>query len=904
MVSSQSNSSLARSLNVCYQFDFTSTEASGIKDFLFELITPRIISSIKDGIIVVERKENAIDEFRIKIDINCKNRDSELSTSLRNGNKSIFIVEDDSTGNMNYKFNSYNDLLDKLAYVAKKLKPERLSLESVIKAATTERERSAFPATIEANSPEISLKESKRTLKEICSPISFQDVELVKKIKSITGLSSGVFETISTKKRWVGYSDSEEFGTSLQNCYKEIIALRFYAGLANNPQNAQAAIYKNLSKKSKYNAISCFHVLRELHPEIDSSVEEGKYQWDQGNLVRLKVEGRVWKPFWEVGLGHILAVASLIQDHDPIGPNGKNIAFRKGKFKGEEYARTIKIAANRCFEDDGLDYKDGDVSKALNGWLPFKNLPKKTQEEFKTTLNEILDTQFEAYFENVKEIRERENRIDSLKEEMLKMLKKRQEYLKKVKMDNFNNFWVRITGNIFEEAFRLPDLPHENEVRFIRKAMASCPDLKLYCLQKLSESRNSNASELLMKEAAQAMTILNYSNFNFSWLDLRGIRIPKASLCYGLFQNTGFQSANLEDVNFYGAWTAGANFTSSMKAGATFDEQLIDRLLPSYLIRGHRPGWAICAFSPDGRTLATAGHDKFIYIWDINAGVPVKRLQGHTGYIECLSWNSDGTLLVSGSTEKKIYLWDVRSQQLVKSPLHSTVITSCVFTPDDRQVVFRDYNSEIFYWKLDQNIVVKANYKLENARYLHLGCALNLKGELIAPTASAVWNLTINKEIYRADSNKSQITCFSFNSAGNLLVIGCKDKTLVISDPISDPEKKSNKLLEGHTNAVTCCGFTKGDKFIISGSEDKTVRVWSVETRKEVGKTNEFAAKVVSISILKEQEQSLFAVGDASGSVTLWELDNSDEDNVKLKLRWASHQAAFQIEREPHKNKP
>src|SRR5262245_54790223 len=50
--------------------------------------------------------------------------------------------------------------------------------------------------------------------------------------------------------------------------------------------------------------------------------------------------------------------------------------------------------------------------------------------------------------------------------------------------------------------------------------------------------------------------------------------------------------------------------------------------------------------------------------------------------------------------------------------------------------------------------------------------------------------------------------------------------------PVGD--QKGITVLKGHSDAVACVTFAPGEKTLASGSLDKTVKLWNVETGKEI----------------------------------------------------------------------
>lgn len=76
---------------------------------------------------------------------------------------------------------------------------------------------------------------------------------------------------------------------------------------------------------------------------------------------------------------------------------------------------------------------------------------------------------------------------------------------------------------------------------------------------------------------------------------------------------------------------------------------------------GHTDAVTTLAMSPDGRTLASAGLDCSIYLWDLGSARPIKKMTGHTAPIESLSFSAESSVLVSGGLDSTVRCWDVKS---------------------------------------------------------------------------------------------------------------------------------------------------------------------------------------------------------------------------------------------------
>jgi WD40 repeat protein len=109
-------------------------------------------------------------------------------------------------------------------------------------------------------------------------------------------------------------------------------------------------------------------------------------------------------------------------------------------------------------------------------------------------------------------------------------------------------------------------------------------------------------------------------------------------------------------------------------------------------------GFGRIAWHPQGRTLAVAGPDRIIHIWDLDTLTETARLQGHANDgIEC-AFNHAGTLVVSGSWDRTLRIWDPQTgQQLVKETEWSH---DPLFSPDDRLLAAGLNGPKIKLWEV------------------------------------------------------------------------------------------------------------------------------------------------------------------------------------------------------------
>jgi hypothetical protein len=75
-------------------------------------------------------------------------------------------------------------------------------------------------------------------------------------------------------------------------------------------------------------------------------------------------------------------------------------------------------------------------------------------------------------------------------------------------------------------------------------------------------------------------------------------------------------------------------------------------------LEGHSNSVISVAFSPDGKTLASASADNTIKLWNLQSQKSIATLAGHSDSVFSVAWSPDGKTLASASDDNTIKVWN------------------------------------------------------------------------------------------------------------------------------------------------------------------------------------------------------------------------------------------------------
>jgi sugar lactone lactonase YvrE len=110
-------------------------------------------------------------------------------------------------------------------------------------------------------------------------------------------------------------------------------------------------------------------------------------------------------------------------------------------------------------------------------------------------------------------------------------------------------------------------------------------------------------------------------------------------------------------------------------------------------------GISSIAFKPDGKTLVFAQSDGAIHLWDVEAGKERDVLAGHRDVVYCLAFSPDGNTLASASNDTTIRFWDVEAAApRLKLTGHTDGVSSIAFRPDGKSLASASFDKTVRLW--------------------------------------------------------------------------------------------------------------------------------------------------------------------------------------------------------------
>ncbi|QYS94105.1 hypothetical protein H0G86_001456 [Trichoderma simmonsii] len=286
-----------------------------------------------------------------------------------------------------------------------------------------------------------------------------------------------------------------------------------------------------------------------------------------------------------------------------------------------------------------------------------------------------------------------------------------------------------------------------------------------------------------------------------------------------------------------------------------------------YILQGHDNLVRSVAFSPDGKILASASDDN-VQLWDIATGGH-KTLKGHDDGVNSVGFSPDGKTLASASDDKTIRIWDTTAKSclhVLKG--HTDCVNSAVFSPDGKMLASASDDTTVRLW----DITAKS--------YLHtheahsdwiLSVAFSPNRKILASAAKdktiQLWDTATWSHLHTLKRNSKWARSMTFSADGKTLASVSDDQIVWLWDTATGSHLRT---IEGHGEYVYSIAFSPDTKTLALASKDFTIHLWDMATDNLLRQLKGHSKQVKSVAF--SPDGNILASGSYDKTIRFWNL--------------------------------
>jgi WD40 repeat protein len=300
---------------------------------------------------------------------------------------------------------------------------------------------------------------------------------------------------------------------------------------------------------------------------------------------------------------------------------------------------------------------------------------------------------------------------------------------------------------------------------------------------------------------------------------------------------------------------------------------------------GGQDGWVYwLAFSPDGRTLATADRDGTVRLWNVTrpahptAWGPA--LHAHASYVFSVAFSPDGRVLASASYDRTVRLWNVSDPAhptaLGKPLVSPSPVASATFSPDGRTLAVAGHDQTVRLWNVSNP---RHPVLLGSPLAVHAGVvyavAFSPDGRTLATAdgdfAVRLWDISDLAHPVALGrpltGHTNTVYAVAFSPDGRILASAGADRAIRLWDVSNMSDPVAlGQPLTGHAGYVYSLAFGPGGHLLASASGDGTVRLWSMPRTRLTGHASYVNAVAFS------PDGHILASAGSDHTVRLWDI--------------------------------